>query len=456
MANQVQGEGLSVDDDAVRSVAEKYTNVPLLPCFVVSLIGGSVNLGVAYLLKDYLPSFYALIMERGSIQFITVYAFWFALGMLIFKYRNLQRECAAFHLDFIKNFTAGHEILGTKTILGHHHVLSENLDPQQKNLILINRINKAIKQLRINNTPADVANVLKVVAETDAAVIDSSYVLIKFMIWAIPVLGFIGTVVGMTQAIASFDTVIKGISDVGFAGVQQGLGSVTSGLAVAFETTFLALVLSAVLNLLGNGLEKREEDLLSDIEEFTTDNIINKYSALRDRVQPSEMSAADPKPDKATMDNAGAMLRELRNMNHQNNLNTGDLLTQIGKLIEAIQGSPAPQMENEEAAQPVQDGLKPVLQEIRDILKNGADGRSSLEGEGPLPEEGNGIGILLTDVRKLLQDQAAIIRQVSMVTSLMEKNMEVMEKLPSAMEEMRQTSHKLGELFAKIYNRPFA
>jgi len=59
-------------------------------------------------------------------------------------------------------------------------------------------------------------------------------------------------------------------------------------------------------------------------------------------------------------------------------------------------------------------------------------------------------------VRKLLQDQAAIIRQVSMVTSLMEKNMEVMEKLPSAMEEMRQTSHKLGELFAKIYNRPFA
>lgn len=417
MATATPALNPKADETTFISAEHKYTNIPLLPSLLVALIGGSLSIALAYLLKDVLPYLYALILERGPIQFLTLYAFWFAAGLLIFKYRNLQRERAAFNLDFIQSFTAGREVVGTQTILSQHRLLEENLDPRQKDLLLVNRLNKAIKQIRINTNPADVAHVLTTVADTDAAIIDSSYILLKYMIWIIPVLGFIGTVMGMTQAIGSFDVVIRQISDLGFAGVQQNLGLVTGGLAVAFDTTFLALVLSAVANLFTNSLQKKEEDLLSDVEEFTTDNIINKYSSLKNAVAPLVQPAP---PGRFNAEEAAqTMLRELKNMNKQQQVNAEALQAQLGRAIEAIQKLAQAAPEPAGPADTAQ--LATVLREVGQVLK----------------------------------DQAEFIRQIELISGHIERNVEVLEKLPGALDEINATSHKLGELFSRIYNRTF-
>ena len=421
----MQAESQSVtrhaEDQIISSVSQRYTNVPLIPSFIIAIVGGSAMVGAALLVKNNLPHLHALLMERGPVQFITIYAFWFTVGMLLLKYRHLKRERLAFNLDFIKSFTAGQEAVGTKTILAHQQSISENLEPRQKDLILVSRINKAIKQLRINHNPADVANVLKTVAETDAAVVDSSYVLIKFMIWAIPVMGFIGTIIGMTQAIGSFDTVLKGINEVGFAGVKQSLGTVTGGLAVAFETTFLALVLSAIVNLFSNAMQKKEEDLLSDIEEFTTDNIINKYTTLRDRMAsgPIHPSGSSPEPESGA--ETADIVRELKNLNKQQKINTDELLAQLGRLIGAIE----------------KNGLRTDTYIDRSVTA------STL-----MP--------VLDELGKALKGQAEYLKKLDDMSELIQKNMEVMNHLPDTLDELRETSHKLGELFAKIYNRTFA
>jgi len=420
MVAQSQVMSQAESRNMLTTVADKYTNVPLLPSFIVSLAGGSASIALAYLLKGYLPHFYSLIMERGPLQFMTIYAFWFTMGMLIFKYRNLNGERSAFNIDFIRSFTSGRDVIGNKSFVGIHAEIEENLDPRHKDLILVCRINKAIKQIRINNNPADVANVLKTVAETDAAIVDSSYILIKYMIWAIPVLGFIGTIMGMTQAIGSFDAVLKGINEVGFAGVKQSLGFVTSGLAVAFETTFLALVLSAVANLFSNALQKREEDLLSDVEEFTTDNIINKYSSLKDQITSSfpKDDIYDPKKD--FVSTAESIVRELKNMNKQNQVHADEMMSQVGRVVEAVDALPKTSPEARGQDAPGED-LGPLLQEIGEVLKGQAD----------------------------------FIKEMNAVSAFAQKNMETMEKLPDAIVEMKETSRKLGELLAKIYNRPF-
>lgn len=420
MASESQAMSAEAGQGLLRTVGEKYTNVPLLPSFIVALAGGSASIALAFVIKGAFPHFYSLIMERGPLQFLTIYAFWFTLGMLIFKYRNLQQERSAFQLDYINSFTAGRDVVGTKTILDYQQAIEENLDPREKDLILVNRINKAVKQLRINNNPADVANILKTVGDTDAAVVDSSYILIKYMIWAIPILGFIGTIMGMTQAIGSFDTVLKGISEVGFAGVKQNLGLVTSGLSVAFETTFLALVLSAIVNLFSNALQKREEDLLSDVEEFTTDNIINKYSSLRDKITSAIEEPASPQLAKDSGMDPEEIVRELKNMNKQHQVNADQMMEQVGHVIEAIQEMTEPSGSDAAQAGPGED-LRPLLQEIGEVLK----------------------------------DQAAFIKEMNAVSAFVQKNMETMEKLPSAVDEMNATSRKLGELFSKIYNRSF-
>ena len=398
-------------------VSSKYTNAPLLPSLVVALVGGSVSLALAYLVKGFLPGVYGLIMERGPIQFLTVYSFWFALGMMAFKWRQLQKERSAFKLDFIRGFTAGSEVVGTKTMLAGHDAIEENLDPSQKDLILVNRINKGIKQLRINSNPGDVAGVLKTVAETDSAVVDSSYILIKYMIWAIPVLGFIGTIIGMTQAIGSFDVVLKGISEIGFSGVKDSLGLVTGGLALAFETTFLALVLSAVLNLLSNALQKGEEDLLSDVEEFTTDNIVNKYSSLRNQVQ--AMPQIPDIPAVPELPEFEDMVRQLKNMNRQNQANADHMLEQLGRVIEAVQAGPSPAPTKAEGAPEI--NLEKVLLETRQIL----------------------------------EAQADFIKHMDAMAEMVRKNAEVLDRLPQAIDAMSETSRKLGKLFANIYNRSF-
>lgn len=79
--------------------------------------------------------------------------------------------------------------------------------------------------------------------------------------WLLPLSGFLGTVVGMAGAIASFDGVITGVGD-----DLAALIPAVSGLAVAFDTTLLALALVVPLKLLEVGLEGRDTRLLERIE----------------------------------------------------------------------------------------------------------------------------------------------------------------------------------------------
>ena len=92
----------------------------------------------------------------------------------------------------------------------------------------------------------------------------SSYSLPKVLMWAIPLLGFIGTVIGMSQAVGSFDAVLGNADNVD--GLKNGLTKVTSGLGTAFDTTYLALVISVVFAFPLNACERLEDRLLSQID----------------------------------------------------------------------------------------------------------------------------------------------------------------------------------------------
>ena len=93
---------------------------------------------------------------------------------------------------------------------------------------------------------------------------DTSYSLVKVLMWAIPILGFIGTVIGMSQAVGSFDAVLGNSDNVD--GLKAGLTKVTSGLGTAFDTTYLALVISVLLSFPMIYLERQEEQLLNGVD----------------------------------------------------------------------------------------------------------------------------------------------------------------------------------------------
>ncbi|MCP4702767.1 MAG: MotA/TolQ/ExbB proton channel family protein [Gammaproteobacteria bacterium] len=98
----------------------------------------------------------------------------------------------------------------------------------------------------------------------------SSFALPRFMVWAIPILGFIGTVWGISQGIANFSGTMSGVdaaSDIS-ATLKDSLPLVTENLATAFDTTFIALVLSIPLMLMLTWIEKAEENYLITLDEL--------------------------------------------------------------------------------------------------------------------------------------------------------------------------------------------
>ncbi|MGB1310177.1 MAG: MotA/TolQ/ExbB proton channel family protein [Leucothrix sp.] len=104
---------------------------------------------------------------------------------------------------------------------------------------------------------------------TEREYMRGSFALSRFMVWAIPILGFIGTVWGISNGIAHFSdamTATSSVTDVSSM-LKDNLPLVTNSLATAFDTTLLALLLSVPLMMTMIWLEKREEAYLIQLDQ---------------------------------------------------------------------------------------------------------------------------------------------------------------------------------------------
>ncbi len=112
----------------------------------------------------------------------------------------------------------------------------------------------------------DLEDHLKYLADIDAARAHASYGLVRFVVWAIPIMGFLGTVIGITVAIANLSpTQLENIS-----GVVAGLGT-------AFDTTATALGLSMLLMFVQFLIERSEQSLLEQVDERAWDMLAGRF-----------------------------------------------------------------------------------------------------------------------------------------------------------------------------------
>jgi biopolymer transport protein ExbB/TolQ len=113
-------------------------------------------------------------------------------------------------------------------------------------------------------------------AATAQAMMDQSFGLPKTLIWAIPLMGFIGTVVGISSAVTGFSGFLQSAEEI--EQIKEGIGAVTTGLAVAFDTTLFALALSVVAMLPLALLERVESKLLLELEADTADAVLSRIA----------------------------------------------------------------------------------------------------------------------------------------------------------------------------------
>ncbi len=127
---------------------------------------------------------------------------------------------------------------------------------------------RVVSQVQLNRSIDQATAVLNASLELFQHEIDLRYNIIRYVVWVIPTLGFVGTVIGISLALA-------------FAGqvdVQDPtlLAELTTRLAVAFNTTLLALLMSAVVVLVQHLVQRYEEGGLNAIGQYCLDHLINR------------------------------------------------------------------------------------------------------------------------------------------------------------------------------------
>lgn len=145
-----------------------------------------------------------------------------------------------------------------------------------REFLLFNRVMMALSNLGNIGEVRDVGAVLESQADADTNSVQSSYTSIRALIWVMPVLGFIGTVVGLSDAIHAFQGVLDRPEGADIATIRERLTPVTTGLHTAFETTLVALLAAVAVQLFTTFVYRREEDLLDACTQYCNDHVISR------------------------------------------------------------------------------------------------------------------------------------------------------------------------------------
>ncbi len=232
---------------------------------------------VFYLIVTFLPeSYYTdLFLKRGPTQHAAVFLGFWCMAILLVKRQKLRVQRRALEFNAIPE---SHQfVLSSQTadqVVGKLH---ENAsDPER--FLVYNRILVAISNLKNLGRVSDVDDMLRSMGDRDESAHETSFGLVNGFLWAIPVLGFIGTVLGLGQSIASFSSLLDNQSDM--SGIVASLTQVTSGLSTAFDTTLLALVIALVLQLWMTLQKTNEEQFLDDCTEYCMRQIVSRIRIL--------------------------------------------------------------------------------------------------------------------------------------------------------------------------------
>jgi biopolymer transport protein ExbB/TolQ len=109
----------------------------------------------------------------------------------------------------------------------------------------------------------DVSNAISEVLDKESDKLDSELSMVRYIAWAIPSIGFIGTVRGIGEALSQAHKAVQG-----------DIAGVTASLGVAFNSTFIALVISIFLMFIVHQLQLAQERLVLDSHDYCDKNLV--------------------------------------------------------------------------------------------------------------------------------------------------------------------------------------
>lgn len=362
---------------------------------------------------------HALLHQRGPTQVVTLVMAGMLVAYLVGKWRRLQREqkaYLAFDLEIPSLIRAGD--------------LEAITNRAERSKALVGK--RLLRLLGVWDTTGS-AFQLERAADADAELYElsmtSSFSLPKVLLWAIPLMGFIGTVIGMSQAVGSFDAVLSSADNVD--GLKNGLLKVTGGLGTAFDTTYLALVLSVILAFPLNVCERNEDRLLSQIDGVVREAVM-ALSPLGDgeiaseplhrNAQPGGLSPTAPSLEG---ENVAALISDVFEKH----------LPDPSVLVEPAQ------VYAERLTQSALDKLTPLTTLVRDSVEGVSEARLSLQEQSEVIR--SSMSGLSEELQQSLSDLQPLLEKLASGSQQVRTEVEQMDQL-QAMAELRRSLDALN------------
>ncbi len=139
----------------------------------------------------------------------------------------------------------------------------EALPGQQSNALLSRALMAALSRFASTRNIQDVSESVRSICESEAERLDSELAMVRYIAWAIPSIGFIGTVRGIGEALGQ-----------AYKAVEGDIAGVTASLGVAFNSTFIALLISILVMFFVYQLQLVQERLVLDAQRYCDERLI--------------------------------------------------------------------------------------------------------------------------------------------------------------------------------------
>ena len=211
---------------------------------------------------DYVPerSLYVIVRDFEQ-EACLILALW-ALAIMGYKARGAMRERSLLQRDLLP-LAEGVRILPEDT---REHARGLRALPESQQRLLLPRVLlSALQRFGATGNVQDVSSATQTLVNAEAERLESELSMIRYIAWAIPSIGFIGTVRGIGQALT-----------LAYRAVEGDISGVTESLGVAFNSTFFALLVSIFIMFLVHQLQLLQERLVFETSDYCDERLIRR------------------------------------------------------------------------------------------------------------------------------------------------------------------------------------
>ncbi len=199
----------------------------------------------------------------GPAQFACYCCFTWAALILLSRYLEVRRQRRAFALPLLPTEE------GARILHEDARPLLRQLDQHTARrgpFILANMIRLALAKFAASRSGEAVSQAVRSQAEVEQGRLVSSMGTVHYLAWAIPAVGFLGTVVGLAGSLSMTSRLDE----------DSFLAQATRHLTFAFDCTLVALALSLVLMFLLHSVQRDEEGLVLDCQQYCLEHLVNR------------------------------------------------------------------------------------------------------------------------------------------------------------------------------------